>query len=369
MSFTKGVFKVNDKQITITNSIKNISLNEVRKLINDGQKILFISMNLGIYSEISKLYYILKNSEFNNKIYPSDTITFDKKTMTRIRSNIKVKNLHKVKEQCIFVYYKNITTAMIHNRFLILMDWRLNKRTEHLEKPLSKLIKQYTFNFKFDERLVHPKELRIESYDENYYRYSSNQGHISKIPIRNPKYLIFDTETNGLPKMIDYKCIRYDDEHGWDNCRMLSIGWLVVDSDFKVLNQNHYLIKDNTIFNSIHTQKINKITDSERNENGILFHDMINKFYKDLDECEYIVSHGTDFDFNLLIKECMLHDINLDIFKSKIVLNTKQNLWKENYKLGLSDIVKTDEKMDLEPHNALYDCYLCLELLKIRLGI
>ena len=61
MSFTKGVFKVNDKQTSITNSIKNISLNEVQKLISTEQKLLFVSMNLGIYSEISKLYYILKN--------------------------------------------------------------------------------------------------------------------------------------------------------------------------------------------------------------------------------------------------------------------------------------------------------------------
>ena len=368
MAFKKGSFK-QPQHDNYLNPIKNISLSAVESLIEANTKLLFISINLGIYSDISKLYYILKNSKFNDKIYPSDTLTFDKRTMTRIRSNIKVKGLHEIKEQCVFVYYKNITPAMLNNRILILMDWKLSSRTSaKLEPIIKKLIKQYRFNYKFEERLVHPKELRLESYDENEIRRSFGND-ISRIPPKDQKYLIFDTETNGLPTMLNYKCVPYNYEHGWDNCRMLSIGWLVVDNKFNVLNQEYHLIRDETIFNSIHTQKINKILDSDRNENGLLFGEVIDKFFRDLDECEYIVSHGSDFDFNLLIHECILHDVKYDIFKDKIVLNTKQNLWKENHKLGLSDIVKVSEQIDLEAHHALYDCYLCLELLKIRLGI
>lgn len=367
MSFIKGTFKNLNQQQNKLTVIKNISLNGLMKLLDENKKILIVSPNLNYLSSISKLYYILKNSNYNNRIYPSNTITFDKRTMTRIHSNIKVKGLHEVKEDCVFVYYKNITNAMLNNRTLILIDWIINKHNKKLEEEINYLINRYNFDYKFDERLFISKELSIESYDENYYRRLYQTDSIPKIPIINQKYLIFDTETNGIPIMDNYRCVRYDHETGWDNCRMLSIAWLVVDDKFNIINQEYHLIKDESIFNTVHAQKINKITDQERNKIGIVFNDMIDKLFRDVDECTHIVSHGSDFDFNLLIKECQLHDINYSILNDKTVLNTKQNLWKPNHKMGLSDIIKIES--DLEPHNPLYDCLLCLELLKIRLNV
>lgn len=367
MSFIKGTFKnPNYKRNNLT-VLNNISLNGLIELLNENKKLLIVSINLNKFSIISKLYYILKNSKYNQKIHASNTITFDKRTMTRIHSNIKVKCLHEVKEDCVFVYYKNITNAMLTNRVLILTDWIIDKYNKKLEPDLNKLLENYHFDYKFNEHLNITKELILESYDENYYRRLYQNDTIPKIPISNQNYLIFDTETNGIPKMDNYKCVRYDHETGWDNCRMLSIAWLVVDNRFNVINQEYYLIKDDSIFNTVYAQKINNITDGYRNENGILYNDMIDKFFRDVDNCTYIVSHGTDFDFNLLIKECQLHDINYSVLNDKTILNTKQNLWKPNHKMKLSDLIKIES--DLEPHNALHDCYLCLELLKIRLGI
>ena len=153
MSFVKGSFRnINYNQNNLT-VIKNISLNNLVKLLDENKKLLIVSTNLNRFSVISKLYYILKNSIHNNKIYPSNTITFDKKSMTRIHSNIKVKGLHEVKEDCVFVYYKNITNSMLNNRILILTDWMITKHNKYLEPELNKIIKQYNFDYKFDERL------------------------------------------------------------------------------------------------------------------------------------------------------------------------------------------------------------------------
>jgi DNA polymerase III epsilon subunit-like protein len=347
--------------------MKEITINEIFKLLDSKNKLLFIGTTLSSYSNLSKLYYLLKNSYHNPNIFASETITYDKRNKTRIRGNIKVNNIQFIREQCIFVYYENITQPMLKDRKLILTDCMINIHNKlRLEPIITKLKKQYKIDYEYSEKITIDKHLKLESYDENYlFRLNKHK----RSTIKEPKYLVFDTETNGLPKMIDYRCVRFDHYCGWDDCRLISIGWILTDHNFNEIRSDHYLIKNNTIFNSVYSQNINKITDEERELYGVVFNDVIDKFIKDVEECDYIVCHGSDFDFNLLIRECKLHDINIDILSSKQVLNTKQNLWKQNHKLGLSDIVTINNKLNLNSHNALYDSYLCLELLKIRLSI
>jgi DNA polymerase III epsilon subunit-like protein len=224
-------------------------------------------------------------------------------------------------------------------------------------------------NYIYEENYNIKKELRLESREENHFRIRHN---LPRPKITTNKYFIFDTETTGLPLKNNYRCCSYEDIHGWVYCRMISIGWLIVDSEFKILKSFSTLIKDNSFENTISAQCINHISNEDREQHGIHFSEMMSYLNQDISDCDYIVSHGTDFDFNLLISECIKREISTDSLKNKIVLNTKQNLWKENYKQNLADIVSLDltqneEIQNLKPHDALYDSYLCLELLKIRL--
>ena len=335
------------------------------ELLDNNVKIVIVTPTLNINSNAAKIYYILRNSKYADKIYCNDTICYDQDSRTRIKEHFVNKGISNLKEECIITHYKSITPVMYKEHLFILSD-RLN-----INKTKC-IIEDCNIEYIFKDNLEITPQLRLECRDDNYFRLQHN---LSRPQISTKhKYFIFDTETNGLPSKLKYRCVPYTDDSGWRYCRMLSIAWLIVDENLKVLSSYYTLIKNENIENSVSSQVINKIDDRYRNETGIYFNDMMTRLFEDVAECSYIVSHGTDFDFNLLISECIKYEVNTEPLKNKIILNTKQNLWKENYKLGLADIVKIDSKTypeisTLEPHNALYDCYLCLELLKTRLNI
>lgn len=341
----------------------SIDLNGIFELLENSVKILIITPTLNLNSNAAKLYYILRNSKYSNKVFCNDTICYDQDSKTRIKEHFVNKGISNLKEECIITHYKSITSVMKKEHLFILSDTLNRNLTDYI-------VNEFDVKYIFRDNIDITPQLRLECRDDNYFRLHHNS--VRPQVKKRCKYFIFDTETNGLPDKLKYRCVPYTDEHGWRNCRMLSIAWLVVDENLNVINSYYTLIKNENIENRVTAQLINKIEDKYRNETGIYFNDMMTKLFEDVEDCSYIVSHGTDFDFNLLISECIRYEVNPLPLKDKIVLNTKQNLWKENYKLGLSDIVSVDinkypEIETLEAHNALYDCYLCLELLKIRL--
>lgn len=336
---------------------QKITLKEIFNLLDNNIKFLIITPTLNLNSKAANLYYLLKNSKYYDKIFCNGTIVYDKQTKTRIRENIIVKGLSELKNQCIFTHIKSITPLMLKEHLAIFI------------KEFKNIPANLKIDYIYDENFNIKKEVRIESRLENHFRL---QHDLPRPKIIEPKYFIFDTETNGLPLKERYRCCSYENNEAWKHCRILSIAWIITDSNFKVLKTFSSLVMDNTYKNSISAQCINKIKDEDREELGLCFSEIMTYLNNDIMDCNYIVSHGSDFDFNLLISECIKREINTDIFKNKIILNTKQNLWKTNYKQGLSDLVQIDINTDenvknLKPHDALYDSYLCLELLKIRL--
>lgn len=205
----------------------------------------------------------------------------------------------------------------------------------------------------------------------------------------NGNILVFDTETNGIPDKQNFRCIKYDYisddikdielnkvnetefkeyEKPYQHARMLSIGWIILDREsLNIINSSYYLVKDSKIKNSISAQQINKISDEDREKNGSTFTEIYSDLKKDLNNCGYIVCHGSDFDINVLCNEIQEHNLTFDILKNKCICNTKQNLYRQ-FNEHLSDIVKlkSDDKNNY-PHNALYDSKLCAELFKIRI--
>lgn len=336
---------------------QKINLNEILDLFKNNTKFLIVTPTLKLQSKTAVLYYLLKNTHYYDRIFCNGTIVYDQNSKTRIRENITVKGLTEIKNQCIFTHIKSITQLMLKEHIVIFVN------------EFKKIPNNLKINYIYEENYNIKKELRLESREENHFRI---QHDLPRPKITTNKYFIFDTETTGLPLKNKYRCCSYEDIHAWDHCRMISIGWLIVDSEFKILKSFNTLIKDNSFENTIGAQCINHISDENREQHGIHFSEMMSYLKQDISDCDYIVSHGTDFDFNLLISECIKREISTDSLKNKIVLNTKQNLWKENYKQGLADLVSVDltqneEIQHLKPHDALYDSYLCLELMKIRL--
>lgn len=315
---------------------------------------------------IEKLYFKIK-TDYPELVSMYKVLIYDKSSLTSIygRETSEVK-------QILFVNVRNIIPAHVKGRECYLVDSKafkgkivaeVCKSRDHIEPPVT-LLKN---RFSIDKLFVFQAKPPVAKMGLNKLISPENEYFGEKTVIMDRhNYFIFDTETNGLPKMKNYRCSKYDEPNGYDNCRMLSIGWVLTDSKFNVLESHHHLIKNNTIYNTQRGESINKIRDADREENGIDFIEMYDHLRSNLETCSHMISHGSDFDFNLLVRECLNHDLRTDIFNGVTILNTKQYLLKDNYRQCLSDLVSTSACG--APHSALHDAYLCMELLKKRLN-
>lgn len=212
-------------------------------------------------------------------------------------------------------------------------------------------------NYKFRNSIIDPY-FRLIS-DENF-----KYGCINFNRKYNHNILVLDTETSYIPKYMNHVIPNYTQMENFENSRLLSLSWIIVDDKFNKLKSANYLIKDKSFKNSEEAFKVNHIDDNVRNENGLLFKDVYKEFIKDLESVSFVMCHGSDFDYNIILFECLKHYLDDSIFKNNYLLNTKQNLYKHGENIGLCNIVNGNKN---KAHNSLYDSELCLELFKMRL--
>jgi DNA polymerase III epsilon subunit-like protein len=197
------------------------------------------------------------------------------------------------------------------------------------------------------------------------YPYSINSTSRLNI-ISKPIYLIFDTETNGVPYKRNGKIVKYDDA-SYDNSRLIQLAWCIIDDNYNVLTHKSYLIKDTSIINSEVALKVNHILDESRNLNGDTFESVFEIFDADLRKCSVIINHGSEFDLNIIAHELYIRNIPLNLLTDYLYVCTKRNA--PYSKQGLSGMVKItnsdfDFLADIGPHDALYDVALTVKLLK-----
>ena len=54
-----------------------------------------------------------------------------------------------------------------------------------------------------------------------------------------------------------------------------------------------------------------------REERGLPFKEVYQKFTEDLKTCKTIICHGTDFDVPIVLHECYINDLDYTIFSDK----------------------------------------------------
>lgn len=166
-------------------------------------------------------------------------------------------------------------------------------------------------------------------------------------------YLIFDTETTGLPR---------DNWYNWDNCRLIQLGWLVCDENYTIIKKQSYYINDMSYKSSVSAFNVHHISDEFRIINGFETKFVIKQFLCDLNNCDYLVCHSGFFDIGVILNECLIHGINVSYMNYKIVLDTKKSEYYD-YKHNLFNTVKNNFEIENEiignPHDALFDAYLC----------
>ncbi len=113
-------------------------------------------------------------------------------------------------------------------------------------------------------------------------------------------YLIFDTETTGLPK--NYQA-PLDDFSNWP--RAVQIAWSLYDSEGNHWESYNYIIKPNGFIIPDEVAKIHRVTQERAMNEGIELHEVLEHFISDVQKSEFLVGHNIDFDDKIVGCELM----------------------------------------------------------------
>jgi DNA polymerase III epsilon subunit-like protein len=178
------------------------------------------------------------------------------------------------------------------------------------------------------------------------------------------KFLVFDTETTGLPR--DFSASAFKEPNNWPH--IVSISWAVMDVKFnKVLSSQSYIIKPQGWEIPFESTIIHGIATSEAMEHGYDLSEVMDKFFAV--ECDGYIAHNIHFDKNV-IYNAMLWDLGYRFFtgfgKPKMCsMQIGRKLCKlpKNKSPRLSELYEfcTGKKPNVASlHNSLYDTlFLC----------
>ena len=129
-------------------------------------------------------------------------------------------------------------------------------------------------------------------------------------------YLIFDTETTGLPKKWNAPIT---DTDNWPRC--VQLAWQLHDNNGKIISDSSCLIKANDFDIPFESEKIHGISTELSKQIGLELDDVLSSFLNDLNKTKYIIGHNLKFDLNIIRAELYRSKLE-DTLKDKTVLDT-----------------------------------------------
>lgn len=108
-------------------------------------------------------------------------------------------------------------------------------------------------------------------------------------------YIIFDTETTGLPKRWDAPIT---DTDNWPRC--VQIAWQVHDDMGKLVDHQDYLIKPDGFNIPYDAEKIHGISTELADQDGISIQEVLVKFNEALRTAKFVVGQNIGFDLNIM---------------------------------------------------------------------
>jgi len=120
-------------------------------------------------------------------------------------------------------------------------------------------------------------------------------------------YIVFDTETTGLPKK---KTPLLSDVDIWP--RIVQIAWKLYDKDGVNLETHSYIIKPDGFIISEEVARIHRVTHERAEQEGIPLIDAINTFEESIKKAKYIIAHNITFDEKVV--KCELIRLNKRLF-------------------------------------------------------
>src|SRR5690554_3490558 len=124
-------------------------------------------------------------------------------------------------------------------------------------------------------------------------------------------YIVFDTETTGLPKNWN---LPYTDTDNWPRC--IQIAWQLHDDKGQLIEAKDFIIRPDGFDIPYDSERIHGISTLLAEKEGIPLREMLEEFNKDLDKSEFIVGQNVGFDINVMGSEFVrlnmetpMHDI------------------------------------------------------------
>lgn len=114
-------------------------------------------------------------------------------------------------------------------------------------------------------------------------------------PRKLPMYLIFDTETTGLPKRWDAPIT---DTDNWPRC--VQIAWQLHDELGNLVEHQDFLIKPDGFNIPYEAEQIHGISTALAEEQGVPLQEVLVAFNKALERTKFVVGQNVDFDINIM---------------------------------------------------------------------
>ena len=108
-------------------------------------------------------------------------------------------------------------------------------------------------------------------------------------------YLIFDTETTGLPKRWDAPL---SDSENWPRC--IQIAWQIHDAQGELVAHEDYLIKPDGFTIPFDSEQVHGISTALAADQGVPLEDVLAKFNAALATVQFVVGHNVSFDRNIM---------------------------------------------------------------------
>lgn len=108
-------------------------------------------------------------------------------------------------------------------------------------------------------------------------------------------FLIFDTETTGLPR--NYNAPLSDSDN-WP--RMVQIAWQLHDGEGKLLHFDSIIIKPEGYTIPFNAEQVHGISTKRANEEGKDLKEVLLQFIDVVKQCQYLCGHNIEFDINII---------------------------------------------------------------------
>ena len=172
-------------------------------------------------------------------------------------------------------------------------------------------------------------------------------------------YIVFDTETTGLPKN---RKAPLDDFDNWP--RLVQLAWQKHDKRGKLIEHYNYIIKPDGFTIPFESEKIHGISTERANKEGIALQDAIDTFSKSISDTTHLVGHNVEFDIKIVGCEFLRLSQENILFQKKHI-DTKDDSTRyvgiRNPKTGRykwPTLTELHEKLFGKPFDDAHDCSL-----------